>query len=72
MSIVIELLVHQSSDQFNERQFWELETIGIKDERYTVAEQQAVEQITTEMKKTEKGYSVKLPFKPNERPSVNY
>ena len=49
-----------------------MDTIGIKDERYTVSEKQAMSQITQTLVKNDLGYSVGLPFKNDERPSVNY
>ena len=51
---------------------WNLETIGIKDERFTHIEKTTVAKVTSELKKTDAGYQVKLPFRSDDRPSVNY
>ena len=51
---------------------WNLDAIGIQDERYTASEKQAMSLLTETLKKTGEGYSIKLPFKSEERPSVNF
>ena len=51
---------------------WNLETIGIKDERFTHVEKVTVAKVTNELEKTDAGYQVKMPFRSSERPSVNY
>ena len=57
---------------FSETHLWDLETIGIKDERFTRSEKQAIHQVTNNLIKTNEGYQVSLPFKNHQRPSVNY
>ena len=64
--------IDSREERFSESHLWDLETIGIKDERFTSSEKQAIHQVTNNLVKTDEGYQVSLPFKDHQRPSVNY
>ena len=51
---------------------WDLEVIGIKDERFTHSKQVAVSQVKHDMRKMSEGYEVQLPFVSENHPSVNF
>ena len=56
----------------NIERMWELETIGIIKEDMSPMETLTVNQVKATTRKTNTGYDVRLPFKSDERPPVNY
>ena len=56
----------------NIERMWELETIGINKEDMSPTETLTVNQVKATTRKTNAGYEVRLPFKSDERPPVNY
>ena len=56
----------------NIERMWELETIGINKEDMSPTETLTVNQVKATTRKTNAGYEVRLPFKSDERPLVNY
>ena len=56
----------------NIERMWELETIGINKEDMSATETLTVSQVKATTRKTNTGYEVRLPFKSDECPPVNY
>ena len=53
-------------------QLWDLEQIGILPESFSPNERETISVVRSNMQQTESGYIVRLPFKDETRPSVNY
>ena len=53
-------------------QLWELDRIGITKEEFSPSERKTVSVVKSNLQKTDSGYIVRLPFKDDTRPSVNY
>ena len=53
-------------------QLWDLERIGILPEPFSPNERDTTSIVYSNMQQTESGYIVRLPFKDNTHPSVNY
>ena len=51
---------------------WELERVGILSESFSPSEREAISLVRSNMHQSESGYIVRLPFKDDTRPSVNY
>ena len=56
----------------NIERMWDLETVGIHKENMSPTETLTVDQVKATTKKTNDGYEVRLPFKSDERPPVNF
>ena len=54
------------------QQLWDLERIGILPESFSPNERETISVVRSNMQQTESGYIVRLPFKDETRPSVNY
>ena len=53
-------------------QLWDLEQIGIVHDEFSPSEQETVSVVRSNIKYSESGYIVRLPFKDDTRPSVYY
>ena len=53
-------------------QLWELERVGILPESFSPSERETISLVRSNMHQSESGYIVRLPFKDDTRPSVNY
>ena len=53
-------------------QLWELERVGILPESFSPTERETISLVRSNMQQSEPGYIVRLPFKDDTRPSVNY
>ena len=53
-------------------QLWDLERIGILPEPFSPNERETISLVRSNMQQTESGYIIRLPFKDETRPSVNY
>ena len=53
-------------------QLWELEREGILPESFSPSERETISLVRSNMHQSESGYIVRLPFKDDTRPSVNY
>ena len=53
-------------------QLWELERAGILPESFSPSERETISLVRSNMHQSESGYIVRLPFKDDTRPSVNY
>ena len=59
-------IICESKPELELTELWDLERIGIKQDRETVSI------VRSSMEKSAAGYIVRLPFKDSKRPSVNY
>ena len=53
-------------------QLWDLERVGILPEPFSPNERETISLVRSNMLQTESGYIIRLPFKDETRPSVNY
>ena len=53
-------------------QLWELERVGLLPESFSPTERETITLVRSNMQQSESGYIVRLPFKGDTRPSVNY
>ena len=53
-------------------ELWELERVGILPDDFSPSERETISRVRSNMKKSESGYIVQLPFKDDMRPAVNY
>ena len=53
-------------------ELWELERVGILPDDFSLNERETISRVRSNMKKSESGYIVQLPFKDDMRPAVNY
>ena len=56
----------------NVSELWELDRIGINKEEFSPLERKTVTAVKANLQKTNMGYIVRIPFKDDTRPSVNY
>ena len=65
-------IVCESKPELELTELWDLERIGITQENLSPSERETVSIVRSSLEKSEKGYIVRLPFKDESRPSVNY
>ena len=65
-------IICESKPEIEVTQLWDLERIGILPESFSPNERETISIVRSNMQHTESGYIVRLPFKDNTRPSVNY
>ena len=53
-------------------ELWELERVGILPDDFSPSERETINRVRSNIKKSESGYIVQLPFKDDMRPAVNY
>ena len=53
-------------------ELWELERVGILPDDFSPSERETISRVRSNIKKSESGYIVQLPFKDDMRPAVNY
>ena len=65
-------IICENKPEIEVTQLWDLERIGILPESFSPNEQETISIVRSNMQHTESGYIVRLPFKDDTRPSVNY
>ena len=65
-------IICENKPELEVTQLWDLERIGILPESFSPNERKAISVVRSNMQQTESGYIVRLPFKDETRPSVNY
>ena len=53
-------------------QLWDLERVGILPESFSPSERETISLVRSNMQQSQSGYIVRLPFKDDTRPSINY
>ena len=66
------LIICENKPELEVTQLWDLERIGILPEPFSPNERETISIVHSNMQQTELGYIVRLPFKDETRPSVNY
>ena len=65
-------IICENKPELEVTQLWDLERIGILPESFSPNERKTISVVRSNMQQTESGYIVRLPFKDETRPSVNY
>ena len=65
-------IICENKPELEVTQLWDLERIGILPELFSPHERETISLVRSNMQQTESGYIVRLPFKDEARPSVNY
>ena len=65
-------IICENKPELEITQLWELERVGILPESFSPSERETMSLVHSNMQKSESGYIVRLPFKDDTRPSVNY
>ena len=65
-------IICENKPELEITQLWELERVGILPESFFPSERETISLVRSNMQKSESGYIVRLPFKDDTRPSVNY
>ena len=65
-------IICENKPELEVTQLWDLERIGIIPESFSPNERKTISVVRSNMQQTESGYIVRLPFKDETRPSVNY
>ena len=65
-------IICESKPELELIELWDLERIGITQENLSPSERETVSIVRSSLEKSDKGYTVRLPFKDESRPSVNY
>ena len=65
-------IICENEPKLEVTQLWDLERIGILPEPFSPNERETTSIVRSNMQQTESGYIVRLPFKDETRPSVNY
>ena len=65
-------IICENKPELKVTQLWDLERIGILPEPLSLNERETISVVRSNMQQTESGYIVRLPFKDETRPSVNY
>ena len=65
-------IICESKPELEVTQLWDLERIGMLPEPFSPNERETISVVHSNMQQTESGYIVRLPFKDETRPSVNY
>ena len=67
-----ERIICENKPELEITQLWDLERVGILPEPFSTNERETISLVRSNMQQTESGYIVRLPFKDETRPSVNY
>ena len=65
-------IIRENKPELEVTQLWDLERIGILPESFSPNERETISVVRSNMQQTESGYIVRLPFKGESHPSVNY
>ena len=65
-------IVCESKPELELTESWDLECIGITQENLSPSERKTVSIVRSSLEKSDKGHIIRLPFKDESRPSVNY
>ena len=65
-------IICENKPELEVTQLWDLERIGILPESFSPNERETISIVRSNMQNSESGYIVRLPFKDDTRPSVNY
>ena len=65
-------IICENKPELEVTQLWDLERIGTLPEPFSPNEQETISLVLSNMQQTESGYIVRLPFKDETRPLVNY
>ena len=65
-------IICESKPELELTELWDLERIGITQDNLSPSERETVSIVRSSLEKSDKGYIVRLPFKDESRPSVNY
>ena len=65
-------IICENKPELEITQLWELERAGILPKSFSPSERETISLVRSNMHQSESGYIVRLPFKDNTRPSVNY
>ena len=65
-------IICENKPELEITQLWDLERVGILPEPFSPNERETISLVRSNMHQTESGYIVRLPFKDETRPSVNY
>ena len=65
-------IICENKPEIEVTQLWDLERIGILPESFSLNERETISIVWSNMQHSESGYIVRLPFKDDTRPSVNY
>ena len=65
-------IVCENKPELEITQLWELERVGILPESFSPSERETISLVRSNKHQSESGYIVRLPFKDDTRPSVNY
>ena len=65
-------IICENTPELEVTQLWDLERLGILPEPFSPNERETISIMRSNMQQTESGYIVRLPFKDETRPSVNY
>ena len=65
-------IICENKPELEVTQLWELERVGILPESFSPSERETISLVRSNMHQSESGYIVRLPFKDDTRPSVNY
>ena len=65
-------IICKNKPELEVTQLWDLERIGILPESFSPNERETISVVRSNMQQTESGYIVRLPFKDETHPAVNY
>ena len=65
-------IICENKPELKITQLWDLEQVGILPELFSPNERETISLVRSNMQQAESGYIVRLPFKDETRPSVNY
>ena len=65
-------IVCETKPELEITQLWDLERIGILPESFSPSERETISAVRSNMQQSESGYIIRLPYKDDTRPSVNY
>ena len=65
-------IICENNPELEITQLWDLERVGILPESLSPTERETISLVRSDMQQSESGYIVRLPFKDDTRPPVNY
>ena len=65
-------IICENKPELEVTQLWELERVGILPDAFSPSERETISLVHSNMHQSESGYIVRLPFKDDTRPSINY
>ena len=65
-------IICENKPELEVTQLWELERVGIIPESFSPSERETISLVRSNMQQSESGYIIRLPFKDDTCPSVNY